>query len=47
MYSSEVGTLFFEAHLILDIKTTFRLQKHIIAKTFDGNTFKVKAGSPV
>ena len=29
-------------HLILDVKTTFKLLKTIVAKTFDGNTIKMK-----
>ena len=36
--------LFFEAHLFLDIKTTFKLQKPQ-CKIFDG--FKMKVESPL
>ena len=35
------------AHLILDIKTTIDFYKSLILKMFDGNTFKIKAASPV
>ena len=44
MVAFEVWKLFFDADLILDIQTTLRLQK-LIAKTFDGNTLKIKPAS--
>ena len=34
--------MYFEAHLILDVKTKFKLLKTLVAKTFDGNTTKMK-----
>ena len=38
----ELWKFFFEVHLILDVKTIFRLQKPHW-ETFDGNTLKMKA----
>ena len=43
--ASEVRKLFFEAHLILDKQQTH--YKNLIAKTFDGNTYEMKAAYPV
>ena len=40
----ELRKLFFEAHLILDVKVIFGLQKPH-CENFDGNTLKMKAVS--
>ena len=45
---SEKWKLFFDRHLTLDIQTTAAWHcKSLIAKTFDQNTLKIKALSPI
>ena len=42
----ELGKLFFEEYLILNVRTTFRLQK-LRCETYGGNTLKIKAVSAI
>ena len=42
----ELWKLFFQEHLILDVKQHSDY-KSLIAKTFDGSTLKIKAASPI
>ena len=45
--SEEVLKLFFEAHLILDIKKNIQTSKNSFEKLWWKLIFKMKAGSPV